>query len=272
MPQVIYRDSQIGRGPSPNIWGGQLLGQQFYDPSIGVAYWDDFTNVPPIVPLGTPAETFWGPYKAFANAGATITDDGIIGGGIKITEATDNEGVSFHTTTCPFQIINSGANSGKLLGEWRVRTSTIADNAHGFLMGFMDERTLTAILPIAANGTLADVNFIGFQRSEADGDKLDIVYRADGVAAVTHLADAVTLVANTYKKVGLVFTPTDRTMRFYDDGIEISGSSLTWPTAAGTSAPNDVRLGVVFAHLSAASSPGTTSLDWARAFQYTDTR
>jgi hypothetical protein len=131
----------------------------------------------------------------------------------------------------------------------------------------MADVALTATSPITALGAIADINIVGFHRLEGDGDMFDTVYKADGVAQVTVQADAITLAADTWVKVGIVFNPLNNELSFYRNGVKLSGTKII-PSVAGTDFPNDVRLGLVIALLNATgTTPGSSEIDWWRAAQ-----
>lgn len=206
----------------------------------------------------------------FSSTGGTMAmDAGEIGGGWKGGSDGDNEGASIRQNGQPAKI---SLDNGDFWFEAMVKTSTIADTKHGFFLGLIDAATLTATVPIAADGTLADENLVGFHRLEGDGDAVDCVYKADGVTAVTVQADAGTLVADTYTKLGMRFVPKRNIgngpgyLTFYQDGVAI-GSKLI-PSAAGTDFPNDVFMGFVFAVLNATgTTPGTSTIKKVRMAQ-----
>ncbi len=263
------------RNPSPNIWA-DCPWEEIQSGNIpGVAFFDDFASFPK-----TPATTEgnWGQYAQFSSTGGTITAGTGLGGEAVFASDGDNEGASIRTLATPFKIIRTGK---KFWFEARVKSSTITDTKHGFFLGLLADAALTATLPIAADGTLADTNLVGFHRLEGDGDAVDLVYKADGVTAVTTGADAITLEADTYVKLGMVFDPgvdpyvhdtdlsgdTKYLLTFYLNNLRLADYKQI-PSAAGTDFPNDVGLGLAFAVLNATgTTPGSSTIDWWRAAQ-----
>ena len=243
------------RGISPNIWKGFDLVKLRFGFG-GWADFDDFTNGPVVAAA---AEAQYGDYKGFASTGGTAAATAARGGVLTFSSDGDDEGASLAQRNTAYQI---DLGLGAFAFEARFKTSTIADTKHGIFVGMLDAATLSATVPIAAAGTLADENFVGFHRLEGDGDKLDTVYKADGVTQVTVKEDAITLVADTYVKVGMVFDPSTKLLTFYKNGTPLADTKAI-PTADGTDFPNDVTLGFVFAVLNAtATTPGSSALDW----------
>lgn len=222
------------------------------------------------------AEAYWDRgLKVFGSTGGFVTAVDQTGGAVKIGSDGDNEGVSIAQFGQPFQI--SRAHGG-FSGEWRVKFSTITDTKNGAFVGLVDSTALTATVPIAAAGTLADLNFVGFHRLEGDGDQVDCVYKANGVTQVTVQADALgvaavnsALVADTYVKLGLRYYPRHHQLgRYYMvwfiDNIQVASVQVI--AADGTDFPNDVRLGWAFSTLNATgSTPGDNTIDWAQVGQ-----
>ena len=264
MNTVQYSGKSIAntdRVPSPSIWADCPALEIEAGIKDGIHIYDDFGNGP-LVAAG--AEADYKGYRGFADTGGSVADGGEWGGTLVMSSDGDNEGAGLRTGAAPFQI---DIGQGKFWFEARIKTSTIADTKHGIFLGLTGAVAITATSPIAAAGTLADINFVGFHRLEGDGDMLDTVYKADGVTQVTLQADAVTLVADTYVKLGMVFDPKTNVLTFYKNGVPLS-TTYTIPAADGTDFPNDVRLGMLMSVLNAtASTPGSSEIDWWRAAQ-----
>lgn len=262
MPTIVqHRGQNTGRAPSPGLWAD--FDQNYAVlPGRYIHVFNDF-ELFPTVAAGAET-TLYGGWKGFADTGGTVVVADEVGGAVTLSSDGDNEGASIGMIHYPFQISRS---HGKLWFEARVKTSTIADTKHGIFFGLIDSSTLSATVPIAAAGTLADENFVGFHRLEGDGDYYDTVYKANGVTQVTVKADASVIVADEYQRLGFVYDPLNYRLTFYKNGVELP-DYVTVIAAAGTDFPNDVRLGIVVAVLNAtASTPGNSSIDWVRCAQ-----
>lgn len=216
------------------------------------------------------AQAFWERgLKVFGSDGGSIATLDERPGGSTFAADGDDEGVSVGQMHYPFRI---DRGLGNFWFECRIKTSTITDTKHGFLLGLIDASSLSATVPIAAAGTLADENLVGFFRPEGDGDGIDTVYKANGVTAVTVGANAVVPVADTWMKLGMTFKATgdpvaQNRLTFWLNGAPLADGKVI-PTADGTDFPNDVNMGFVFALLNAtATTPGSTSLSWAQICQ-----
>ena len=270
--------ADTSRNPSRNIWADCPWNAIKEGAVSGVCMEDDFTS---FNKTAATTEGNWGAelsYAQFAGATGTITAGTGQGGEAVFGATEDDEGVSIRTLSTPFKISRS---LKQFWFECRVKSSTITDTKHSFFVGLVQNVAFTAIIPLTATSALADYNMVGFHRLEGDGDAVDTVYKADGVTAVTVGADAVTLVADTYVKLGMVFRPffdaniadTGLTnankwiLSFYLDNLKLSDHKQI-PSADGTDFPNDVGLGLAFALNNATgTSEGTTTMDWWRACQ-----
>lgn len=207
----------------------------------------------------------------FTDTGGTFTPTGTAGenGDIKVSSDGTNEGANWSQGVQPFSFFRHANN--ELVFECRLKTSTIANDKHGIFVGLMESHTQSATVPIAAAGTMADANFVGFWRLEGDGDYVDTTYKANGVTQVIVKSDAHILVADEYIKLGMRFNHGgDYKLRFFVNGAELADTK-TVPDEDpedGTDFPNDVQLGCVYAMLNATSStPGDTHLSWIRCAQ-----
>jgi hypothetical protein len=262
MNKVQYKGLNTQVGPSPALWADVPILETMQDPAQGFMFFDDFIAPPVILAAG--AEGVWGPYRFFSDTGTTAAQGAALGGVLTLGSDGDNEGASIGMNNPSWQIDRA---LGKLVFEARIKSSSITDTKHGFFLGLMDATALSATVPIAAAGTLADANFVGFHRLEGDGDYVDTVYKANGVTQVTVDTDAQVLVADTYIKLGMIFNPINNELSFWADGEKLT-ETYTIPAADGTDFPNDVRLAPVFAVLNAtATAPGTVSMDWWRIWQ-----
>ena len=174
-----------GRGPSPFIWA-DCPWREIMDGSVdGVALHDDFVEQYLTVPT---TEGVHGKYKAFTSTGGTIVSAaGSQFGVIGLGSDGDDEGANI-TDVRPFLRIS--ANMGKLWWESRVKVNTIAVTQFDAFIGLTELFTGSAVLPITATaGAMADRNLVGFLRpgtsTTGDGSSLKLIYKADGVAAVT---------------------------------------------------------------------------------------
>lgn len=275
-PRGNLGPAQTERSRSPGLWDDFMYHSLKDGELAGVMIEFDAETMPKTPPT---TEGNWGNFTAFTDTGGFINPGAGQGGEWVFGAAADNAGASFRSRSTPFRLIRSAK---QFIFEARVKSSTIADAKNGFFLGLTQDVAFTAVLPIAAAGTLADTNLVGWHKLEVDGDQVDAVYKADGVTQVTVLADALTtaLAADTYVKLGMKYNPVNDgsiqdpnnagggsyVLGYYVNGLRVATKQI--PVAAGTDFPNDIGLGVAFAVLNATgTAPGDNTLDWLYAAQ-----
>jgi len=250
-------------GPSFNIWGDCPWEDAQSDPSVGYWLWEDFIRFG-VTPTITTLIAGLNGHTLFGSAGATILPDDARGGGLVLTEATDDEAVGITLEQHPFWI---SQGYGQLWFEARIKTSTITTAKQGWVCGLMDTTSMTAAVPVTADGAIADINFVGFHHPEANTTAFDASYKADGVTAVEVNSDIGVLAVDTYIKLGMRFVPPDKNqLAYYVNGVEQATKKII-PDATGTDFPADIGLAPVLAQTLAASTSASLTIDWWRMFQ-----
>jgi hypothetical protein len=245
-----------GAGPSAAIWKDCPIIQMQSDPSIGYYIFDDFVNAPDLATNVAAGAAQVGMYSTFLSDGSAIGNAAEAGGAIFLNGSDSNEAAILRAGGAAF---NLAASSKKMWFEARVKAGTISNDQNGFFVGLYEDVAMTATVPIAADGTLAAEVFAGFHRLEGDGDKLDVVH-CDGSTATTLSADAITLVADTYVKIGMVFEGD--TITFYENG-----SSVGTLAVGATEYPDATTMNPVIAILGEATEATGVTMDWWRVAQ-----
>jgi hypothetical protein len=230
--------------------------------------WEDFINFPV---LGA-ADTVLHKWATAADTGGTITqivDE--VGGVLALNADTADETV----------VMGTGGNAGGFLKmdtshrvwfEARWKVNTIANTTFGVFVGMAEEALVADDAIIAADGTMADKDYIGFVRLEADGDQCEPVFNKESGTDVVMEADAKTLVADTYVKTGMLWDPTNRQSRFLEiffDGVkETQAAYDTVGSKANTiddttNFPGGEELALYIVN-EAGATPGTLEIDWIK--------
>ena len=252
---TMYKDEGPDAAqPSQVIWADCPLLEMMVD-GRGAYFIEDFVS-------GGGADGTSGSFGAFLDAGSTLTYANEVNGALVLTEATNDEAVSIFGGPA-FQITQNG---GKFWFEARVKTSNITAAKQAFFVGLMDSTAASEVVPLAADGALADVNCVGFHAEEGNTTAFDTSYKADGVTAVVVNENVGTLAVDTYVKLGMRFDPFDATLRFYIDGVE-QASSKVIPNATGTDFPANVAMKWFIGQHLAASETETLTIDWVRVAQ-----
>lgn len=248
--------------PSPAIWGGFPSSQVLHDdPSIGFVFHEDFRAFPKNATNTTLPVMNW---NVFLSDGATMLSAGIANrSAITLLSDGDNEAALLVLGSASIRVTRGSKR--KVAFEGRFRVSSILDDSTsgGVFLGLHEDLIPTATSVLADAGGLTDENFIGFHRVEGDGDKLDVVYKADGQTQQS-FADALTLAAATFVKAGFYFDGDD-TLKFYFNGAEYTTARLGASSLTAATFPSDINLTPAFGIKNAtASSPGTATFDWIR--------
>jgi hypothetical protein len=261
------------RGPSPAIWADCPVLEFIENPGKGFHIYEDFARAALLTtPTITTQAAYALGYKAFGSSGGTLVPAGIEGGsGLVATESDNNEGVGLASIALPVKIARG---RGDLWFEARLKTNSVANDAHGIFVGLIDSSTLSATVPIAADGTLADENFVGFHRLEGDGDQIDTVFKADGQTQVSLQSDVLSsvntvagaLAADTYTKLGMRYRSLENILEFYVNNVKLATTYAPTSTA-GNPFPNDVQLGFAAALLCASNDDAIVTLDYYRLAQ-----
>lgn len=247
--------------PSPNVFKGSKFDDIMNGHVAGTAIFEKFNHGP--IAAASTTYVSGGGYRISTGSAATITPDAAQGGGIVLTPGASNVQTAFASFDTPFQI-TSGAKD--LYYEARVEFSLITDAQPSWFIGLGDSTALGATVPIAADGTLGDLNMVGFHRWEDDADVLDTTYKVDGVAEVVVGANAITLVAATAVKIGMHFDTGTNKLTFYKNGVALADTK-TIPNATGTDFPADAFLGLIAGGIADDGGAGTLTINWIKACQ-----
>jgi hypothetical protein len=234
------------------------------DPELGVTFFDDFI----VCPGAVAAEVTMQNYQTYIDAGGVIAT----GSGASLLPAGSGPqcGVLnfLMDNTDDDQIFMAGnvgiiaAGQTTYLKPWwfeaRIAVELITNTQCGLFVGLMEPGVAITNGIIVDAATMADVDYIGFHRLEADGDMLDTVHNLNGGADVTVKADAVTLVALTWKKVGMYFDGTD--VYFYADGVVLADKC----DPADANFPDEQLMAPAFGINNAESAVNQAYIDWWR--------
>lgn len=215
--------SNSGAGLS-TFWSDCNLANIAVSPGSGVRVYDDFSSVEGVVDGSTATKfRYTGGLVGYMDTGASFAQLASTEGGVaRLGLPTDDnlEGAVQAGGSAGSCFVMGQNNDNPLWFEARIRIQTIADSKAGVFLGLAEPGCPANSFMVDAGNDFADKDFIGFWRIEADGDKLDTVSSLAGGAIATVKADAVTLVAATFIKVGMKFDGT--TVTFYANGTALA--------------------------------------------------
>ena len=256
--------------PSPAIWADCPITEILADPGRGIFYHDDFENYPTTattVPNSSGLPTFEGD--------CTITP---VSGGVMLFSTTDNEEASlapYGAKRAPFTIPASAATGKQLWFECRVKKEVITANIAGFFVGLTSLAAGVADFINDAGADFANVDLLGFWNKEGEA-LMDVITQKTGAAFDTIADGQITLVADTFIKLGFVYNPDanpKERIKFYVDGVEqayyvgaASGDQTVY-TEDTTNFPGGELLAPLIAIKSASATDCDFTLNWWRCAQ-----
>ena len=284
MTNITRAFAESERGPSPIVFRGGLT-QLKHQNDVGVCMlvWDDFQTAP--VHASAAAS---GGYYTYQDTGVTIqgatgppnlgsADNKAELGVLEVAgnDADNDEGHTQFGYGGPFRIGNSASNTGKVLFEARIKKASVADNGVGIFIGLGTGPVATNYLVDDTAELIATKGFIGFQGLNDDGNQLDVVYQAASQTKQTVLANAVTLTADEYVKVGFRYDPTmidaAKKIQFYADGVLLDADVSTTNIDAATFPEDEALVPMMLTKVGTAAE-SKVQLDWVCAAQFVTNR
>ena len=277
MTNVVRYDGEVTRGPSPAIWGDVSKVAQDEIMGKSILFRDDFAAV-----TNHASAQASGGYFTYQDTGVVITGQNTISdianelGVLEVSgnDADNDEGHTQFGHGNMWHISNAGGNTGMVLFEARIATSTIADNGIALFVGLGQGNVGADYLVDDTGALIATRGFIGFQRLQDDGDKMDTTYQAASQTQQVVLANAVTLVADTYVKLGFKYDPhavdVAKKIEFFVDGVKSNTAVSETDIDAATFPESEPLQPMILTKTGTASLTDTVSVDWVYAAQYCD--
>jgi len=264
--------NQTGRSPSARIFGD--LGKLRADAAVGkcLFFFDDFGTTTRHAGSSASGGYFTIQENSSTIQGkGTVADLGVELGVLQVnTNTTDASECHIQFGDgLPFRIDNAAGNTAALGFEVRLAVNTVADTRLNMFVGLGGPIVAAAHVG-AAGALLATASFIGFNQIEDDGNQMDSMYQAISQTQVQVLANAVTLVADTYINLGFRYRPGDiaaKKIRFYVNGVE-SNTFVTETNIDAATFPEGEALAPMLLTENAAGTANIISIDWMGAYQY----
>jgi hypothetical protein len=272
----LTAEDAISRGPSVAIFGDMSL--HYYNQMLGkcIVVGDDFANIGKLASV----QASGGPYT-YQDTGVTIQGSaGVPDLGDALGELewdgmdadNDEGGVQFGYGG-QFRLDNASGNTGACFVEFRIKKSTLTNEYVGFFVGLGEGPVATEHLAENTAAFTSALSCIGFSNLLDDGDKADIVYGATDGTTTTLLANAATLVASEYIKLGFAYRPwadDAKQITFYVDGDEV-GTYITRALMDAAAFPEgEGMVPMAIVKVGTGSLSDTAALDWVYAVQYGD--
>lgn len=268
---------------SPRLWRGfgspQNLspsGSSYQSPSGNPAFgfFDDF--------LTFNATSLVGPWMNLLTAGCTAalaadtaTEKGVLALAVDGNAANDEAVIKWGgLASAPFYLDNHD-----LAFECRLAVSAITAAKWSLGVGLGEANMIvTDGLFVDTTGALADKNYLGFNKLNAEAGVFDGAYKADGQtyqdgATKTKLNALHTAVANTYVKLGFRYHSHPKSIEWFVNGqLAGTGSAparLTSSEIAAATFPDDAFLAPILGIKDIAGDAAMTlNIDWVACAQY----
>lgn len=164
---------------------------------------------------------------------------------------------------------------GKVYFETRVKRDVLTDATGSFSVGLAKVSDVAAAMLTDGTGVMeANVDHISFVNLTDDADHVDFTFGATGQTYNTLLANAATLVADTWIKLGFLFdyaAGDGNVLKFFVDGVHINrvSNTVSQAIAAGSTFPNDALLAPYFGFIqNGTANTNYPSIDWIGVAQY----
>ena len=200
--------SRFRSGP---IWATFPMTRHLYNPGHFVWWWDDFDVTPALTSATTAINRY--PYMSYIDTSNTIVKlatEKMLGVLRLSADATDNDGpvVSMAGDANCVVISDTAGDDMPLWFESRWRKSSVTDNQCAMFNGLCEEtRAIDDGLLIDDTGVLADIDHIGFNVAQDNGEELNFAFTKSGQTDTELIAAMDSLAADTWYKDGFKYQP-----------------------------------------------------------------
>lgn len=280
MSHKVRYNGHANRGLSPALWGDPA--KIVSDSEMGLCsfVFEDFVgwsghtvNTNATIQGSVAAWNLLATTGVLLNPPATLAIEEGESGVLTVSGAdADNDDVSI-AMLYGFCKIDTNYPDGKILFEARVKRDVLTDATSGFALGLTKPADQAATMLTDGTGALeANMDHITWLNLIDDADHVDFTFGASGQTYNTLLANAATLVADTWIKLGFLYDYSNPTscLKMFVDGVQVGvANTVSQAIVAGATFPNDVILTPYFAFIMNGTGDACyASLDWIGCCQY----
>lgn len=274
MSVINYKSSEAitARMPSPRIWGDCPVLQIIADPSKGFYFWDDFKQLTFHPDDNSHSGLNWFGYTETTDMANIVLQDDKDGVLMLDQDGSDQDVCAITTgdnIAEQFHLPLKGERK-KFWFEARFKVSTITDGDLGVYIGFA-EKGMAADTEGVFSGDAAAldtaIDRLGFAVLEGDGDDLTIAYLEAGAGTAQSDTGEITLVADTYVRVGFRLDVDEDKLRVYKDGVDLGDDAAIDITSANFPSNTDLCIVIATVGGSGAANGDNIKVDWVRFCQ-----
>lgn len=260
-------DAIVARMPSPKIWADCPVLQFQADPAKGIYFWDDFIHGKSVAAAADGGES---PWFADVDTGCSIAVLNSEIGAIVLThDGGDNDMVGINTgdNVAGFVITPLKGERKKFWFEMRFKVGTVTDDDIALFAGFAAPALNSATsLMDATTVEMVDVDYVGFFINDGDGNDLTIVHNEATSGTAQSDTGEITLVADTYVRVGFRLDVSEDKLRVYLNGVDQGDDAAIDITSANF--PSNTKMAIYFVtQMCGGAAADIITLDWIRFAQ-----
>jgi hypothetical protein len=264
--RILGPSDNAGNGMSQGVWGNCPVDELESGVSnLGWLYKEHFLNFGGLVTSNVKYASGWKTYED--SSGSILQLASEVGGVVRLATAASANNEQ--------EMQAGGVNTGvmgkiystsprKLWYESRVRISAITDIS--LFVGLAEEGCAVENTLADTTGELADKDMVGFRVILATPAYLDAVYQKTSGGVVAQKADAQTVVAATWYKLGMYYDANADLLKYFVNGVQV-GSSLDVSAATSGTFPDGEELGPLFAIKTITGAVKNLDVDWVQMAQ-----
>ena len=152
--------------------------------------------------------------------------------------------------------------------EVRFKVNTITDTDLSFFVGLHQPGLLADGVPLGAAPTApADNDYLGFFVAEADGNDLTIIYNEAAAGTAQSDTGEITLVADTFVRVGFRLDVNEDKIRVYANGVDQGDDAAIDISSVNFPSNTNMTPMIVLTSGAAGADGDKITVDWVRVAQ-----
>lgn len=266
----------VARMPSPKIWADCPVLKFLTEPAYGFYLWDDFKNsVVDVALTDTDKLIVQGDINWWTISEGDATGDIAIQADDEGHLMLDQDGTDDDCTSIvagdpacePIRLPKKGERK-RFWFETRIKVSTVTNTDLAWFVGFIESIPVSEAVPLGAAPTApADYDYLGFFVAEADGNDLTIIYNEATSGTAQSDTGEITLVADTWVRVGFRLDVDTDKIHVYEDGVDQGADAEIDIDSANFPSDTDVQIFIGITSGALGANGDNLKIDWVRFAQ-----